>query len=84
MLMATKRIQSPRNAYQWTEADYAAKGVGSIKLRLPIPVLSQLVDLAHNANVTRQEMIESLIKVEHQRVFDGKPYLGPARKGPEK
>jgi len=75
MLMATKRIQSARNAYQWSEADYAKKGVGSIKLRLPIPVLSQLVDLAQHANVTRQEMMESLIKLEHQRVFPeaGKP-----------
>lgn len=57
-----KKSRSGPSGTAWTEADYAAKNYGSIKLRLPLDALAQLAELADERDVSRAEVVDSLIR----------------------
>lgn len=60
---APKRAPGPSGT-AWAESDYAAKGYGTIKLRLPLDALEQLAELADEGEASRAEIVDSLIRIE--------------------
>lgn len=51
-----------RSGTTWTEADYRARGYGSVKLRLPLDVLALLDQYASEADVSRAEIVDALVR----------------------
>lgn len=57
------RMPAPkRSGTTWTEADYRAAGYGTIKLRLPLDVLALLDQYADEADVSRAEIVDALVR----------------------
>lgn len=51
-----------RSGTAWTEADYRARGYGSVKLRLPLDALELLDQYASDAGVSRAEIVDALVR----------------------
>lgn len=51
----------------WTDADYAAKGLGRVFLRLPVEVLAKLDALVERTGKKKAEIIEDLISAAYRR-----------------
>lgn len=51
-----------RSGTTWTEADYRARGYGTVKLRLPLDALALLDQYAALADVSRAEIVDALIR----------------------
>ena len=52
----------------WSEADYSERGIGTIKVRLPLRTLEMLEELAQETGPSRQGVIQRLIEAEHERL----------------
>ncbi len=53
----------------WSDADYTAKGLGRINLRLPVNTLKNLDQLHGHTGKNKALLIEELVDAEHTRVF---------------
>lgn len=51
-----------RSGTTWTEADYLARGYGTVKLRLPLDALALLDQYANEADVSRAEIVDALVR----------------------
>lgn len=64
----------------WTDADYEAAGIGSIRLRIPLWALERLQLLAAKADINRGEVVIRMIAAEYSRVFEGDETTAPKKK----
>lgn len=51
-----------RSGTQWSDADYAAKGYGSIKLRLPLDALEMLATKAEREGCSRAQLVDAAVR----------------------
>lgn len=66
-----------RSGTVWTEADYRAKGYGTVKLRLPLDTLERITSVAETNGISRAEVVDAAI----QRPESGTRRAGaPARR----
>lgn len=55
-------MSKSRSGTPWSEAHYAAKGYGAIKLRLPLDTIEILTAAAEAAGVSRAEYLDGLVR----------------------
>lgn len=54
----TKKTDKPANPHAWTDADYEAKGLGKVTLRLPTSVLARLEAVAKRLRLSRATVVQ--------------------------
>ncbi|UOF77331.1 orf omegA-bindinG-regulatory protein compleX [Caudoviricetes sp.] len=64
-----------RSGTVWTEADYRARGYGTVKLRLPLDTLEMLAREAHDSGLSRAELVDEMIRIDLDPTHPS--YAGP-------
>lgn len=67
----TKKTAKPSNSHAWSDADYEAKGLGKLTLRLPTSVLSRLKRVAKRLGLSRATVVQMGVeKIDHETDAD--------------
>lgn len=61
-----------RKSPAWSEADYAAAGMGRLNLRLPLAILQKLRELGATENQGKKDILQQMILSEYRKHFPGK------------